>query len=185
MKHNHGFIILRAQPFHKGHKYLIDKILFECKFSTVILGSTQESRTEKNPFTYEERREMVENVYRNHPKFSSLKIFGLPDLPKYDKERYIEEDMSDGGEWYSYVLKNIRKEVPESGDPDAFYCGNEFDGHWFDDGKIKIEKVERSKQKDYLLISATEIRAMLKAGDNRWKNYIPTESLGVVENSGQ
>ena len=60
-KYNHGFIVSRFQPFHNGHKSLVDKMLKESKYSTIILGSAQESRTQKNPFTAEERINMIKN----------------------------------------------------------------------------------------------------------------------------
>ena len=53
-KYNHSFIVSRFQPFHNGHKSLIDKMLNESKYGTIVLGLIQESRTDKNPFNIEE-----------------------------------------------------------------------------------------------------------------------------------
>jgi bifunctional NMN adenylyltransferase/nudix hydrolase len=177
-KYNHGFIIIRAQPFHKGHKSLIDKMITECKNITLFLGSTQEKGTIKNPLTFKERKLMIETIY---PQNSQIKIFPLPDLSNYDKDKYIQEKQSDRGEWYNYVLKNLKEKNPQANKPEAFYCGNDFDGHWFNDGIIHIEKIERTKQKGYKLISATEIRKMIKNKNPQWKKYIPQETVKLAE----
>ena len=51
-KYQHGFCILRCQPFHIGHDRLIKQMMEECAFGTVLIGSAQESGTEKNPLPY-------------------------------------------------------------------------------------------------------------------------------------
>jgi len=167
-KYNHGLLVMRAQPFHKGHKSLLDKMFKECKNMTIILGSTQEEKTIKNPFTLNERKEMLKNVYGKNPRFKKVCIFGLDDIPNDD-------------EWYDYVLENIKKNCPNFGEVEAYYCGDDDDGHWFDDGKIKIVKIERKEQKGKKLISATKIREMVKEGDSSWKHYIPKENIKFLE----
>lgn len=57
---NHtSFVIGRFQPFHKGHKALIKKALSVSKRVIVFIGSSQENRTEKNPFRPCERMKMI------------------------------------------------------------------------------------------------------------------------------
>ncbi len=62
IKYRHGFLVSRFQPFHNGHKSLVDKMLKESTYGTIVLGLAQESRTAKNPFTAEERIFMINNV---------------------------------------------------------------------------------------------------------------------------
>ena len=57
---NHtSFVIGRFQPFHQGHKALVKKALSVSRRVVVFLGSSQEIRTEKNPFGPCERMKMI------------------------------------------------------------------------------------------------------------------------------
>ena len=55
-----GLFVGRFQPFHLGHLKVIEWILERCEKVTVVIGSSLEFSTQRNPFTYEERREMIE-----------------------------------------------------------------------------------------------------------------------------
>jgi nicotinamide-nucleotide adenylyltransferase len=167
-QYNHGFIVMRAQPFHKGHKSLIDKMLRECKNITIIIGSTQEERTQKNPFTFDERLQMLKNVYKDNGKFHKAIIFGLDDIP-------------DDNKWYDYVIKHLKEKCSDFGVAKAYYCGDDDDGHWFNDGEISIEKIERTAQEGEKLISATSIRKMINENNPNWKKYIPEENIEYLE----
>lgn len=53
------YVILgRFQPFHKGHQFLIEKAL-EMGDVTIAIGSSQESWTQSNPWSVEEREYMI------------------------------------------------------------------------------------------------------------------------------
>lgn len=58
-----AFIVGRFQPFHKGHQHLIDNAL---SFDKIILflGSSQEYKTKKNPFSFDERKEIIHSYYK-------------------------------------------------------------------------------------------------------------------------
>lgn len=73
MKKNIGVFIGRCQPFHNGHRAIIDKMLAECDESIVLLGSVNKCRTIKNPYTYQERRDNILSEYKN------VKIFPVND----------------------------------------------------------------------------------------------------------
>lgn len=156
---------MRTQPFHYGHKSLVDKMLEECEYSTIILGSAQEERTQKNPFTLAERELMLRNVYG--PRLDGVTIFGLSD---------IEND----SDWRGYVLENITEKTGSEPPVEVYYCGRDEDGEWFDDGKIKIEKLERSEQTGRRDICATRIRDMVRQGDLDWRNYVPPENFDII-----
>jgi bifunctional NMN adenylyltransferase/nudix hydrolase len=63
-------VIGRFQPFHKAHKELIDTALRRAKHVLILIGSAYIARNTKNPFTYEERRDMIKNLYCSYPKIS-------------------------------------------------------------------------------------------------------------------
>lgn len=164
MKYKHGFIVMRAQPLHKGHKSLIDKMLSECEFATIFFGSVQESKTLKNPFTLEERIKMFRNIYGYNEK---INVFGIPDIPN-------------DHEWYDFVLNVLKEKSNNFPEPEAYYCGDGDDGEWFNKGKLKIEKLDRHLQKEFLKISATEIRKMISEKDKNWENYVPSENIKLI-----
>jgi len=164
-KYKHGLTIMRCQPFHKGHERIINQMLKECENITIILGSTQEYGTKTNPFDYEPRKKMIQNVYND----KRINIFGLPDIPNDD-------------EWADYVLNAVRDNVKNAGEIDVLYCGTYYDGHWFS-GKthIKIIIVDRT-DKSQPYISASTIRDMWKYKDERWKDFIDKKNWKLIEN---
>lgn len=67
-----GLVIGRFQPFHKGHAALLDVALAAGPV-VVGVGSSQESRTSRNPFTYGERKEMIQSV-------ADVPVVAVPDI---------------------------------------------------------------------------------------------------------
>ena len=165
-KYNHSFMIARFQPFHNGHKCIIDKMLNESENITIILGSAQEYGTERNPLNVDQRTKLIENIYG---KKDNIKILSLDDID------------CDIDYWYLHVLKFLKEKVPNFGFPNAYYCGDMDNGHFYNKGEFIIEVVNRDKQKGYKKISASEIRDMIKRHDDNWKNYIPKENINLIE----
>lgn len=163
-KFKHGFITMRAQPFHFGHKSLVDKMLLECDYITIILGSIQESRTKNNPFTFDERKNMLSNIYAEN---ININIFGIEDTPSDDI-------------WYQNII-DILKNF-SFGDPDAYYCGDDNNGNFLNNGDFPIIKLDRIKQNKHYNISGTEIRNMIKNNDDNWKTFIPEINLDYINN---
>lgn len=58
-------VIGRFQPFHNGHKCLIDFAEKIANHTLVLVGSSYIARNMKNPFTYEERESMIELCHPN------------------------------------------------------------------------------------------------------------------------
>ena len=53
----------RFQPFHNEHKRIIDIALEKSKNVLVLIGSAGKARTIRNPFTFEERADMIRGAY--------------------------------------------------------------------------------------------------------------------------
>ena len=49
----------RFQPFHLGHKRVVTDALQQAEHLLILIGSSFQPRTIKNPFTYEERQQMI------------------------------------------------------------------------------------------------------------------------------
>jgi len=72
----------RWQPFHKGHKFLIDKALAEGKNVCVAIRNTEIS--EKNPYTVDQRAEMLRRVYGD-----KVEIIVIPDIESINIGRKV------------------------------------------------------------------------------------------------
>ena len=90
-----GFMVGRFQILHKGHESLINEGLERCKKFVILLGNSEESRTEKNPFTFQERKEMI---HKRGPK----KNEPLDDYNKGLRSGYLLAQ-SDHAGMYKYV----------------------------------------------------------------------------------
>lgn len=70
----------RFQPFHIGHKAVLDAALAQAKDVIVLVGSANRSRSFRNPWSFEEREEMISKVYPHETGNSEqLKILPLND----------------------------------------------------------------------------------------------------------
>ncbi len=53
----------RFQPLHMGHQEVIDNALSMSKETLLLVGSANAARSPRNPFTFEERKEMIHSIY--------------------------------------------------------------------------------------------------------------------------
>ena len=133
----------RFQPLHKGHYEYIEKILNENPELKIVIGSSQESNTKKNPFNAEERKEMIRNC------FPHVKIFTANDYPNENEK------------W----LSNIKKTV---GKFDIVYAGeNQLIRSIFFKAGYKVKTIGRINN-----ISSTKIRNLIAKG-KEWKHLVP------------
>ena len=163
-KYKLGMYLGRFQPFHNGHKFIVDKMLEECEEVVIVVGSADKMGTMKNPFPAWERMNMIAMVYRNKP----VHIVALPD------RNTIKNDNL----WGKYVIEfldsmNLR--------PDVIYEGKEIERNtWFEDYNIPVISISRLN----IPISATLIRAAIVEKNNMfiYKNC-PEEVYVYITNS--
>ncbi len=153
-----GFVVGRFQLFHNGHKSLIEDSMKFAKKTIVLVGSSDKMRTKENPFTFEERKNMISLVY---PK--DVEILPLPDI-----------GVGNVPQWGEYLFKTIFQS--EKRDPDLFVSGKEEKiENWFSPERKKnlvIHKVDRSD----ILISASQLRMdMIEDNLEEWNKYTPSE----------
>ena len=60
-----GLFIGRFQPFHKGHLWAVREILKECDSIIIGVGSSNKQNTTTDPFTFEERKSMIEETFKD------------------------------------------------------------------------------------------------------------------------
>lgn len=68
----------RFQPFHNEHKRIIDIALQKSRNVLVLVGSAGKARTIRNPFTFDERKQMIEGAFGGDQPHIIIK-------PLYDK----------------------------------------------------------------------------------------------------
>jgi len=76
MKKRYSLFIGRYQPFHEGHKRLIETVLNEGRNVAIALRDTPV--TDKDPFSYRQRKAMIR---REMEKWGDrIKIIKIPDI---------------------------------------------------------------------------------------------------------
>ncbi len=83
----YALFIGRWQPFHNGHKYLIDGAL--CKGENVCVAIRNTEISQQNPYTVEQRAEMIRRVYGNR-----VEIIVIPDINSINIGRNVGYDVN-------------------------------------------------------------------------------------------
>lgn len=139
-----GLAVMRLQPLHDGHKILIKEMVDSCDIAIVVIGSAQESKTQKNPFSYEERRSMVFEAFEGEKK---LFVMPINDIGAKTKK-----------EWVEFVEKELAKNnLPL---PTHYFSGSVEDAQWYVESEWEIVIVDRFTVGKG--ISATKIREEMK-----------------------
>ncbi|MFH0867878.1 MAG: nicotinamide-nucleotide adenylyltransferase [Candidatus Woesearchaeota archaeon] len=147
-----GLFIGRFQPFHLGHLSDIKNALKEVDELVIGIGSSNENHTKENPFTVEERIEMIDLVLPAND-IGAYTVFPIPDLGN-DKK------------W----AEHIETLVPKF---DAVFTGNKWTERCFK-GKYNVKRVKMVED-----VSSTIIRhRILKNKD--WQCLVPKEVVDFI-----
>lgn len=176
-----GLLVARFQMLHKGHTSLLQRVVED--FDTVIvgLGSTGRSREMHDPWTENERRQMITNVYGNR-----VKIVPLTDIQS-------EQGSND---WVDYVLSKVSKiGLPE---PTDYFSGSISDASWYR-GRFLLEgdrqtdemftsegilrKLHIQDRSKNIYPAATELRELLRQRRDEWKQWVPAVNWDLVEST--
>lgn len=152
-----GLVIGRFQPFHYGHKYLIEQALSVCDKITIGIGSANKHGKD-NPFSYTERKRMV-SIFLEKEEIQGrvLKIFPSPDIP---------ED----AEWLKDVLG-------KAGNFDVVVGDNEWVNNIFEQAGYKVLRIGYYKRELY---EGEKIRELF-AKNAPWKDRMPPYLHDIVE----
>lgn len=93
-KYDIAVVIGRFQPLHIAHEELIKSALQTAKHVLVLVGSANESRTNRNPLTFHERRNIIEIVFSK--QLSQLTVRPLNDFES-DLDWVLEIDSEVSG----------------------------------------------------------------------------------------
>lgn len=152
-----ALFIGRFQPFHNAHLSDIKLALKECSKVIIAIGSSVESGTKDNPFSYVERKDMIKDVLKEH-KILDYDIVPVPDIN--NDEKWVE---------------HVKKIVPSY---DLVYSGNEKTLRLFKEKGILVKRITLIPN-----INATEIRNRILQGSS-WKELVPKEVALYIEKIG-
>jgi nicotinamide-nucleotide adenylyltransferase len=147
-----GLFIGRFQPFHLGHLQDIKNAFKEVDELVIGIGSSNEKHTKYNPFSVEERIEMIDLVLPANG-VGHYTIFPIPDL--HDDKKWLE---------------HVETLIPKF---DVVYTGNEWTEKCFK-GKYKVKKVDMLEG-----VSSTTIRHRI-IKDKKWEELVPKEVVNFI-----
>ena len=160
-----GVLIGRFQPLHRGHKKVIDTYRSEFDEFELVVGSADEERTEDNPLSFKERKDIIKACYPD------LNIVPVADESRDDEgnRRWVEK-IKEKTEADKIVSQNplVKKVVEKYSD---------------------MELVEQEMH-DPDIYSGTTVRRRIKAGEE-WRYLVPecaedklAEKLEDIKGSG-
>ena len=116
-----GIVLGRFQPFHKGHAHLVHHALENFDHITIAVGSAQEEWTVDNPFSIQERTDMIQAWATSNHAQDKITIVGI-------------EDINDPPKWVDHASKHHGKGTLATSDEATkqLYETAGFPIHWVD-----------------------------------------------------
>lgn len=172
----------RFQPFHNGHQAVIKEALKRADEVVVIVGSCGGPRTTRNPFTFEERFEMIRASNDDAYEDNRLEIYGVNDYP-YNDSKWLSEIQSIIDEHIEY--SNCDRGLRNSNDP-KWVDKIGLIGHSKDNTSYYLKMfpgMDSVAVSDYRGINATNIREDLLTFPNNdyYKRDMPKAAQEVLE----
>lgn len=148
----------RFQPFHLGHLEVIKGILKENDKVIIAVGSSQESGTKENPFSFEDRERMIRDCL-NSEGIRNFEIIGIPDF-------------MDDQKWVSDIQKKASFDRVYSTNPWTIRC--------FRKAGIPIKEYAMHEREKY---SATGIRNRI-VEKKEWESLVPDKVAECINGNG-
>lgn len=164
----------RFQPFHAGHMDVIISAANKAKRVLVLVGSSHQPRTIKNPFTFEERKQMIEASVRARN----------PDLSSRLSIQPLHDHMYSDQQWATEVQQHVYAEV-------STRKGDEFAsiaviGHTKDDSSYYLKMFPQWDLVEHDInevIHATDIRSLIFEGKSAkfLVDAVPSGAINTVK----
>lgn len=137
----------RFQPLHQGHHRVMEEIQNRYDELELVIGSADESRTEKNPLTSAEREEVIREC------FPDVEILHLEDEGRDDEGNRL---------WAEKLEEKIDAEI--------LFTRNELVRELIEEHTDL--QVEEQELHDEDLYSGTEVRRRMRSGEE-WRYLVP------------
>lgn len=147
----------RFQLIHRGHEDAINQALMVCDRILILVGSSQEQGTAKNPFDVATRTMMIKEVYPGN----EVIIKSLPDMPE------VGMDV-----WGRHVLNTVKQYLRKL--PDIMVYGNDDPrSAWFVDHQYEVRNItEMIVSRHRTNISATILREYMFLDEfEKWSEW--------------
>lgn len=142
-----GLYIGRFQPFHLGHLDAIKFALSQVENLWIGIGSSNKSNEKRNPFTADERKEMITSSLDDAIK-KRIEIYYIPDVDDHEK--------------WTYHIDSI---VPKY---DIVFSNDDFTHTLFQKRGIKVIPVPLKEREN---LSGTNIREKIAMGKS-WEEFV-------------
>ncbi|BEP18058.1 nicotinamide-nucleotide adenylyltransferase [Pyrofollis japonicus] len=155
-----GLFVGRFQPPHLGHIEVIKWCFRHVDELVIVIGSAQESHTLKNPFTAGERIEMLRLALRDAGiRADKVYLIPVPDIAmNFVWPRYVE-------------LFAPRFQI--------VFTRNPLVARLFSEYGYKIVEPPSFSREEY---SATHVRELMLAGNDRWRQLVPRSVEKYIDN---
>ena len=155
-----GLLIGRFQPFHLGHLEALRFALSKVDKLWLGLGSSNKPIEKNNPFSAEERKEMILSSIDDSMK-EKISIYFIPDLDNH--VRWIEK---------------IDTIVP---DFDIVFSNDELTNHLYSKRDVQVLSIPFLKRDE---LSGTNVRDLI-ISDQNWNALVPkgTENFLISNNA--
>ncbi len=151
-----ALLIGRFQPFHKGHLKIIQDLSKKYDKIIIGIGSSQYNHTYDNPFTADERIEMIKNTLDAHG-VKNYRVVLIPDIHNPPK-------------WVDYVKSLVS-------DFDVVVTNNNFTEQLFKEKKIKVENTKLYNKN---LFSGKTIREKIRKNEP-WTELVPEQVVKIIK----
>jgi len=150
-----GFLIGRFQPFHLGHLEAVKFALSKVDHLHIGIGSSNKSHETRNPFTSDERKNMIQSSLDD--EFANrISIHFIPDVDDHSK-------------W----IRLVDEVVPEY---DVIFSNDNFTHELYDKQGKSVISVDLKSRSD---LSGTNIRNLILT-DQNWKEFVPSGTTDVL-----
>jgi|TARA_B100001179_G_scaffold215801_1_gene186288 nicotinamide-nucleotide adenylyltransferase len=146
-----GILVGRFQPVHRGHVQAIEFALENSNKLFVVVGSAEKSNQKRNPFTFEERKKMIELAINEKELQDNISIIPINDANNHT-------------EWISSIKNTI-------GEYNLIFTNDELTEKLFKKDETRVINVPLL---DRNILSATEVRKRLEL-DKEWKSLVIPE----------
>jgi len=151
-----GLLIGRFQPFHLGHLEALQFALSKVDNLWVGLGSSNLPAQKNNPFSADQRKEMILSSINDSMK-KKISIYFIPDLDNHIK-------------W----IEKIDTIVPQF---EIIFSNDELTKHLYSKRSIKVESIPFLKRDK---LSGTKVRNLI-ISDQKWDDLVPKGTKDFLE----
>lgn len=150
-----GLLIGRFQPFHIGHLSAVKFALSKVQNLWIGIGSSNKSNEKRNPFTADERKEMILSSLDTETR-NRTEIYYIPDTGDHEKWTY-----------------NVDSIVPKY---DVVFSNDDFTISLYKKRGITVIPVPLLERE---MVSGTNIRQMIVEGKD-WHGLVPQGTKNVL-----